>query len=354
MVLEISGKIKKICRSFELGEVLRQPEPVCGGRLHHVWKLETTEGSFALKVLNERLMQKKDIASAYERSENLARSFAALKIPAVSALLRNSKSLHIIEDSAYMIFPWIEGKALKVGTVDDKCAEKMGTVLGHIHAINLGLDPEHKDFKKPAFSSGDPDKWSAIISETKAANIPLGDVLAENTEKIRAWSLQACNAVEVLNKNLILSHGDLDQHNVIWRDNFDPAIIDWESAGLQNPFVELLNLCLDWSGFPESSPNKQAFLACLQGYQKANAGKTLFGISATAFSESGFLESGFLETVFNGEIAYLLRWLLFSLHRALASSNEEKQIALSEAQNAWRSLCLFEECKPFLIECFRI
>jgi aminoglycoside phosphotransferase (APT) family kinase protein len=149
------------------------------------------------------------------------------------------------------------------------------------------------------------------------------------------WADKACSAANELQSNMILSHGDLDQHNVIWSTNTTPAIIDWESVSLQNPTQELFNLCLDWSGFPDTLPCKNAFLACYEGYQRANGGRT---------------ESTPIETALTGEFAYLLYWLSFSLSRSIATrSDEELEIAVSEASNALRSLRMLDECKDLLL-----
>lgn len=323
------ANFNEICHFFELGKAI-SAEPAFGGRLHHVWRLETTSGKFALKVLNEKIMQKDDICAAYERSEEVARAFERLGVPAVPALLNRGKSLHHINNKAMMVFEWKEGIAHKVGSVDQLRARKMGEVLGRIHAINL----DAKRFRPPR-KSIDPDQWKKILNQTKETKHPIAEALHTNAKNLLSWSRAATANGAAAQKCLILSHGDLDQHNVIWSIDSDPAIIDWESASLQDPTVELLNLCLDWSGFPERVPCKETFLACYQAYLKSNAGET---------------ELAPFETAFDGEIGYLLFWLSFSLERSFNTSGEEQEIAFSESSNALRSLCLLEECKSLLLE----
>jgi predicted Ser/Thr protein kinase len=36
--------------------------------------------------------------------------------------------------------------------------------------------------------------------------------------------------MSLLNKNTVVSHGDLDQKNVLWDKTGKPILIDWESA----------------------------------------------------------------------------------------------------------------------------
>lgn len=314
---------------FGIGETIAEPEPVFGGRLHHVWKITTSKGSFAIKVLNEKLMQKENICQAFERSEHVARSFASRGVPAITALQVNGSCLHHTNNRTLMLYPWVEGAAHKIGTVKQQCAQEMGEVLGKIHAIKL----EEEDFHKQK-NSFDLSKLRTLLKQAKDDKHPLASELENKASLIESSLEIAINSSALLREQQLVSHGDLDQHNVIWSDNLKPSIIDWESAGLQNPAVELFNLCLDWSGFPEISPDKEAFLACFRGYKETNAGAT---------------ELAPFDIAISGEFAYFLFWLSFSLGRSFdCSSQEERDIAISEALNALRSIALLEECKDVL------
>ena len=326
----LSKYIDGICRVFQLGNPLSAAVPASGGRLHHVWRLRTSEGEFALKLLNENIMKKETALAAYERSEFVARSFSAQGVPAVTALFLDGTCVKHLDGHAFMVFRWIEGQAHSVGTIDASRAAKMGEVLGTIHGIKLDAD----DFKYLG-KAVDADQWTRILIDTKAAakGHPVAARLDANARNLALWAEQACTVNEPLQRNLVLSHGDLDQHNVIWANNSEPAIVDWEMVSLQNPSVELLNLCLDWSGFPDRVPDKEAFIACIDAYRKLNAGRTQ-------------LEN--FDTAANGEIAYFLRWLSYSLERISDASAEENEIALTEAGNALRSLRLFDECKSMI------
>lgn len=247
----------------------------------------------------------------------------------MSALQIDARCLQELLGRAVMVYPWIDGKVLKCGTVDRHCAEKIGEVLGAMHALNL----DASDFK-PAVKPIDPERWKVLEQKAQEAEHSLQDCLAKNLGKLEFWSRKAMAVETAMNESLLLTHADLDQQNVIWSETACPALIDWESASLQNPTGELLNLCLDWSGFPERSPSKEAFLDCLRGYRNANAGRTPLMDWSIAL---------------DGEIGYLLRWLLFSINRSFDGSPEEKDIALAEAGNALRSLELLETCAPLLL-----
>lgn len=319
--------IEKTCHVFGLGNLVAEAEPISGGRLHTVWRVQTSQGKFAIKMLNKRLMEKESICFAYERVERVARAFQSRGVPAVAALLRDGNCLSTIDNRTVMVFKWIDGDVYSVGSVDAERAEKMGEVLGKIHAINL----DASDFN--AMYHVDQNELGDLLKRAIAAEDSLADLLKAKKDKLAQWMEQAISAVADLQDNLLLSHGDLDQQNVVWSTNSNPSIIDWEMTGLQNPAVELINLCLDWSGFPNETPSKEAFLACYQGYQNSNQGRTRLND---------------LDTTFNGEVGYFLRWLSFSLRRTFDTSDTEKEIGAAESERALRSLCLFDEYRAQL------
>lgn len=324
----INREFDDVCRAFELGDQIANSQCISGGRRHLVIKVETRSGNFALKILNEALTQD-DNGASFELSELVAQSFADNGIPAVSALKRNGKCFHRMNSKSAMAYNWIEGKVHKVGTVNKICAAQMGKTLGEMHALNL----QEASFVQDV-SLLDEKLWNKFIEQLTRLQHPLADVLLKEASNLQAWTADVNSALPLLQTQAVLSHGDLDQQNIIWSDEWSPSIIDWESASLQNPAVELLNLCLDWSGFPDRIPDKECFTACYFEYLKANRNKTV-------------LDS--FDLAVGGELAYFLGWLSFSLSRCNGNSSDaELQIASTEAKNALRSIHLFVELKDQL------
>lgn len=323
-----------VCRAFELGEQIANAQRISGGRRHLVLKVETAIGNFALKILNDGLIQDDGSDALFELSERVAQLFADNGIPSVSALKRNGKCFHRVNDKSALAYNWVDGTVHKVGTVNEACAAQMGKTLGKMHALNM---------QEPSFrqivSLFDANLWTKFIEQITRLSLPLADVLHENASNIHAWAAEANSALPLLQANTVLSHGDLDQQNIIWSDEWAPSIIDWESASLQNPAVELLNLCLDWSGFPNGTPDKECFIVCYREYLESNENKTVLGS---------------LDLAVKGELAYFLGWLSFSLSRCNENSSDaELQIASDEAMNALRSIHLFMESKDRLLSWIR-
>jgi thiamine kinase-like enzyme len=123
-------------------------------------------------------------------------------------------------------------------------------------------------------------------------------------------------AAERLSHNLVVSHRDLDQKNVIWPDPASPFLIDWEAAGLVNPTKELAGVALSWSGQNVGPPREDTFSAIVEAYFEAGGILTATGLDAI-----------------HGMMGTWLAWLLFNMRRSLGesiSSEEERLIGVRE------------------------
>ncbi|KTC72500.1 putative aminoglycoside phosphotransferase [Legionella birminghamensis] len=65
----------------------------------------------------------------------------------------------------------------------------------------------------------------------------------------------------------VASHRDLHMGNLLWSEDKLAAIIDWESAGLTHPFVDLIGLAVNCAGVADAVFRPQHFSMTLQGYQ---------------------------------------------------------------------------------------
>ncbi len=64
----------------------------------------------------------------------------------------------------------------------------------------------------------------------------------------------------------VFSHRDIYAANIVWRSDERPHFIDWESAGLIHPFVELIGLALNNAGLATCIFDAEQFYATIKGY----------------------------------------------------------------------------------------
>jgi hypothetical protein len=47
-----SQQLEEVCLRFRLGMPIGEPQSVTGGRLHRLWRVHTSTGTYAVKQLN--------------------------------------------------------------------------------------------------------------------------------------------------------------------------------------------------------------------------------------------------------------------------------------------------------------
>lgn len=128
-------------------------------------------------------------------------------------------------------------------------------------------------------------------------------------------------------------HNDMDCKNVLWNGN-DYRIIDLECLSYNNPFMELLELALCWSGYEDCQIDFRLFQAFLQGYK--NAGGDLPIDWETLYDCN------------NGR----LEWLEYNIKRVLGMDcgDDEKEIGIEQMEETIQHIIYYSEMKEQIIE----
>jgi Ser/Thr protein kinase RdoA (MazF antagonist) len=255
-------KLGLLCRKLILGEPQGDPVPVAGGFLHKIWRVQTDKGLFAIKELNPIVIESPIVQDEYRLSERISGMFAEKGVPAVSALKIQGEALHDIESARFLVFQWIEGETLKTGTKDLHCAQEMGKVLGRIHQANVNV-PEMKPAQQ---TQGLPfEKWRGFLSQAKREEVSWSSSLESSFNDIERWNEEIKRTESSKNRRRLVSHGDLDQKNVLWKGR-EPYLIDWEGAGWTDPEWEITDLALNWSGLNSGDIDWGIFREVLKSY----------------------------------------------------------------------------------------
>ncbi len=314
---------KRLCTVFGLGEPLYTPQTVQGGMIHRLWRLHTTSGVFAVKQLNAEIMRKADIRDEYRLSERIAQAMAVLGVPAAVALEGEGDggTVQEIGDATYIVYNWIDGETLSAQAVEPERARLIGTYLARMHSLPLQDFPELKLSDSEPFSE---DEWDMLTFQAADRDVPWTQQVRNALPLLVKWGKLAAEASTLLRRTNVISHRDLDQKNVLWRDTVSPVFIDWEAAGLTNPTMDVVGAALAWSGQTVQPPREESFHALLEGY--VNAGGTIH--------DSGNI-------ALHRVMGTWLAWLLFNMHRSLGesvSSEEERQLAVRETTHTLSTL----------------
>ena len=304
--------IKKLMSALRLGRMLEEPVRIEGGLLHKMYRVSTSDGLFAVKVLNPEIMKRPEALFNTISSEKVSKAFDGL-IPAVVSLEIDGKQVHKLGEEYYMIFPWTEGTSVFSTEITPHHCEAIGSILGKMHRQNLkveGMVPEEDFFK--LFD------WEAYLKrmhEPECIDKEWVAAYKKSVKDIKRWNETACEAGSYLSKLTVISHRDLDPKNIIWNGD-KPYVIDWEAVGYVNPYQEFLGVINYWADDGAGKLVKEKYDALVGAYRK--------------YMDTGTVQ---WDKVFHGSYIGMLGWLEYNVKRALRIEiSDEAEILLGESQ----------------------
>ena len=226
-----------------LGDLVSEPLEIKSGIVNNaLYKIETSEATYAIKVLIPSGTVDDSYRERFAQSERMASLFSEFGVPALTALTFNSSTVTELNGNFYVVYPWFEGKSLKRWYLDKSESQTLGALHGQIHSINL-----HKHL----------DNTSTLKTlSTKKIRVPDFDkLLAQGEEKGMAWTSylkenqqRLYDLSKQLKKQLqqidgckkVISHNDFHAENIMINENHELAIIDWETIGWVDPEFDLL------------------------------------------------------------------------------------------------------------------
>ncbi|HEV2523918.1 MAG TPA: phosphotransferase [Gammaproteobacteria bacterium] len=327
-------QIQSICESLNLGYPISPPTRVYGGLLHLMWRLDTETGSYAVKQISKDIHLSEATIQQYELTENIARQFAAHGIPAVSSLAKNGKSLIPTGENTFIIYPWKKAKTLDNDAIHILHAKKIASLLAKMHLLHLSVP----GITKPTYDTYSSNELIvALIEKSVEAFLPFTDKLQHSKAMILAANEQYQHAIPILNQSLVVSHADLDPKNVLWDENNNPSLIDWESARALNSTSEILNAALDWSGVTACSIDKDLFVAMISAYKKVG----------------GIIDAKDLGAFFDGVPGYCVHWMVYNIQRSLGmkgSTLEDKTMGIEQVNQVLQVIDYLNDKKDELMK----
>lgn len=301
----------KLCSLLSVGEIQGNIHPLSGGFMHHMYGIITSQGKYAVKVLNPLVMHRPTARANFVRSERIANA-AKEHVPAVPAIQHNGESLHEIDGNYMQAFQWVEGIVMKPDAISVEHCTKIGAILADLHLADfssLNLEPPSP------YTEEQPIDWNDYWTQGVNIQAVWVELMRESISNLYEWDAQASEAASILSANTV-SHNDLDPKNVLW-NVLEPTLIDWECAGYVNPMQDLIETALYWAVDATGKADSERFQAFIQAYK----------------AKAGTLEVDWRVVLMSG-FAGKLGWLSYSLRRSLGieSADEvEQQLGTEQA-----------------------
>lgn len=325
------NQLNVICKKFRLGKSIKAPKRVYGGLLHVMWRLDTTEASYAIKQLSKEI----DLTDAttlgnYNLTEKVASQFALKGVPSIGAIEHSGNDyVTVVEERGFLVYPWVEAKSLGRDEISQKHSLHISEILARMHKINLQI-PE---IQAPEFDIHTQESLQKCVEQATISQCPFAKQLKHQEKELLQANDAYQKAIAVLEKVVVVSHGDLDQKNVLWDKKGSPFLIDWECVRKLNPTYEIVNASLDWSGITTNF-NKQLFINMITAYKKSG----------------GILDKSAVEASFYGVIGNWLNWMIYNIKRSSQSEDiEQKTLGTEQVIQVLHTIQQLQRIIPVLI-----
>lgn len=188
-------------------------EPLVGGAVNSSFRLRSTAGEFVLTVLDGH-----DAASAVELARR-TRMFTALGVPTGDVVPDTAGSfVTAVGPHQVMLKQWLSGDVHT--SLPERLLGDAGELLARLHLL-------------PATATGLP-SGTRRLSETD-----LADMDTCTDRQFRDWVIGTAVLPTPHTGAEVVCHGDLFMDNLVERPDGSLAVIDWETASIDDPVFDL-------------------------------------------------------------------------------------------------------------------
>lgn len=325
--MDINLFFDKMVKKLNLGNIIEEPLKVTGGLTHRMFKIVTDEGRYIVKLLNPNIMKRPTAMSNFNRADRYEEILKENGIKAVYSLAFNDKKMQEIDGQYFYVYEWYDGKSLKDGEITKYHCEEMGKVLAKIHNIDL-VNSEFSDNEKNI-------DFKYYMDLSKEKESPIYDLIYDKLDILNDSINKGNEAIKHLPNYLSICHNDMDSKNVMWLGE-DYKLIDLECLGYSNPYLELYELALCWSGYEKCNINFDLFKTFFKAY-----------FDNTKLDKNVDWESIYYAN--NGR----LEWLEFNIKRSLmidCDTKEEQEIGMNEVKENIEHVIYYDKVKNEILK----
>lgn len=310
----------KISKELGLGTLLEPPHQLHGGFIHRMYALFTDRGRYAVKLLNPHIMARPTAMENFRRAEALESMLEETDLPILPALSFRGRKMQESGGQFFYLYEYFDGRALKSDEITIQHCRRIGEILARIH----GIERREAAFEREPLAID----WDDLIAQLAVNHPELHALLTANRDLLYESQARANEAFAKVPAVQTICHGDMDSKNVLWRGS-DCRVIDLECLGRSNPYIELYELALCWSGLENCHVDLPRFRALISAY--ASAG--------------GILPADW--TVIHDANCGRLEWLEYNVLRALGIGCAESEIPIgvSEVQKTMAQISSYREIR---------
>lgn len=281
-----------ITKLYNLGNIINKPTVLEGGITNKVYKLDTDKSSYIVKILST-----KD-AIKFDNAETKATIAKNNGIEALTAIKLGDRYVQIINGLNIVVYPYYDGKILLTKELSLEHIKRLANSLARLHSIKIdNINTIHK------YEKYDLDYLYSLTDNKDCYKLFKNNILL-----LKEIYNKVYDSYMKLSNNYSYVHKDYNRKNILW-NNMDYRIIDWETASIDNPSIDLFNSA--W--FLSNDIQEDKFNIFIDEYLNIKSLTDDYHISVYA----ALIEE--------------INWLVFSLKRALRlNTNNGYEIKLGE------------------------
>lgn len=253
--------IEILLEKCKLGSLLEKPIRVSGGLLNRMYKVKTDSGTYAIKLLNPEVMKRDNAKSNHIFAETVSNIAKDNGISCLPAKIFDNEVLQIINNYYFLVFDWVDGKVIQDEDLTIEKVKEIAKELAKLHKI------DYKNLKEKCKAYYDENEVDWKFYLDKIENEQIRELLSRNAERFNELDKLAIENLSLISNNMVISHRDLDLPNILWNKVYKPVIIDWESTGLVNPSMEVIDTAWNWSG-GQKYFDKEKFQVFVKTYEE--------------------------------------------------------------------------------------
>jgi aminoglycoside phosphotransferase (APT) family kinase protein len=239
-----------------------------GGFANRMYRLDTDQGSFAVKELN---LDDRRWSYPLEDVFRFERAAFAAGIPMPEPISASQDTL---------VHRWVEGERVPEEPVAAAYAFEVGAILARIHALDVSW--HHAETEDETFRD-----WPELAERAASTGQPWADELSRQVETF----LAIAHFVDTCERPgpVVLTHRDIQPWNLLTREA-RPVVLDWELSGPLDLSGELGSTALSLAkgpGFDDIEP--AIFRSVLDGYVAGGGALPPPGPSWFVFMIGGWL-----------------------------------------------------------------
>ncbi|MER7247915.1 phosphotransferase [Kribbella sp. NPDC000426] len=241
---------------------------VHGGYANRMYRLDTDQGSFAVKELN----------LGDRRSEYRVEDVFRFEQAAFAAGIPMPEPISAGPDT--LVHRWVEGEKVPEEPVPAAYGFEIGAILAGLHALDV-------EWTDTSIEEPVPHDWSELAERAAATRQPWADELAAQVDTLSAIArfVDSCERPGPV----VLTHRDIQPWNLLARAG-RPVVLDWELSGMLDLSGELGSTALSLAkgpGFDSIEP--EIFRSVLDGYVAGGGTLPVPGPSWFVFMIGGWL-----------------------------------------------------------------